>query len=287
MSPGWTTYPPGDTGAAVVAEESTGAAAETTPPPCGGIISVVPLTSWASDERPLAAASWATVRPSAAATEDSDSPAATTCGKSADAAAGKRQGRGGQQREEGSQTHATQFAPTTTSLKSPATLLPSCKISFRRLRPRPASCRAAGSTRRRWRTSERSSPILRLTSACSSFGELAQDPREHAREVERLVDVGVEVLVAPGQLDDRRPRRRRSPPLRAARRARPARQREHPGRVRVGRLGVTELDRARGRDRGPRVAASARSQTASATRPPGRSTRRHLLGRGRAGRGSA
>jgi hypothetical protein len=34
------------------------------------------------------------------------------------------EGRGGQQREEDSQTHATQFGPKPTSLKSAATLLP-------------------------------------------------------------------------------------------------------------------------------------------------------------------
>ncbi len=41
-------------------------------------MSVLPAGSHASGGNPLAAASWSTVRPSLAATEESDSPEATT-----------------------------------------------------------------------------------------------------------------------------------------------------------------------------------------------------------------
>ncbi len=44
----------------------------------GGICSVEPAVSCESDEIPLAAASWETDRPSAAATDESDSPGAMT-----------------------------------------------------------------------------------------------------------------------------------------------------------------------------------------------------------------
>ena len=77
VSPGWTTYPPALANSGTPAP-AAGEAAATSAAPGGGIISVEPLTSWAPDERPLAAASCATVRPSVAAIDESDSPAATT-----------------------------------------------------------------------------------------------------------------------------------------------------------------------------------------------------------------
>ena len=53
-----------------------------------GIIKVLPAISDASGDSPLAAASSSTLRPSLAATEESDSPDSTRCGNAPDAAAG-------------------------------------------------------------------------------------------------------------------------------------------------------------------------------------------------------
>ena len=53
---------------------------------CGGIITVDPAMRCASADRPLAAASCATLRPSAAATEYRDSPGTTVWAKAAEAA---------------------------------------------------------------------------------------------------------------------------------------------------------------------------------------------------------
>src|SRR3984885_7837491 len=106
VSPGCTTYEQpavllAEAGTAVAVEPVSSASAspspdvtlETTgaltPGSCwGGICTVEPATSPASGERPFAAASWSTVRPSAAAIEESDSPGATTWTKNAEAAAG-------------------------------------------------------------------------------------------------------------------------------------------------------------------------------------------------------
>src|SRR5436190_805096 len=98
VSPGWTRYPrePEElTPLDVMPAELDGAALELTGPAtpaeldCGGIRSVVPEVSWEEGEMPFAAASSATVTPSAAATELSDSPGVTVWGKAADAAAGE------------------------------------------------------------------------------------------------------------------------------------------------------------------------------------------------------
>jgi hypothetical protein len=70
---------------AALGEASALGAASPTPPTgaavevlCGGISSVLPALSQASDGKPLAAASASTLRPSVAATDESDSPGATT-----------------------------------------------------------------------------------------------------------------------------------------------------------------------------------------------------------------
>jgi hypothetical protein len=55
---------------------------------CGGIWTAEPAIRPASSGRPLAAASCATDRPSAAAIELSDSPVVTVCAKNAEAEAG-------------------------------------------------------------------------------------------------------------------------------------------------------------------------------------------------------
>jgi hypothetical protein len=57
-----------------MAEEGAAVAEGTTGAPCGGIAIVEPMISWASGAIPFEAASSATVSPSAAATEVSDSP---------------------------------------------------------------------------------------------------------------------------------------------------------------------------------------------------------------------
>ena len=62
------------------------------------------------------------------------------------------------------------------------------------------------------------------------------------------------------------------------------RQREHrPGVVGIGLLGVPELDQRVASGSSPTGSRGGPSQTASAIRPPGRSTRRHLLQRRRSG----
>jgi hypothetical protein len=95
VSPGWTTYPPEPELRPLAATAPELAAVELEPRgvtptalPCGGIWRTEPVTSPESGEMPLAAASSETLKPSAAATELSDSPEVTVWGNAANAAAG-------------------------------------------------------------------------------------------------------------------------------------------------------------------------------------------------------
>src|ERR1700759_3276667 len=106
VSPGWTRYEPPPTEAVALltgdATELVATSSLSPSPspasadpdatevvaPCAGIWIPLPAISCAVGETPWAAASCATLRPSAAATEESDSPGLTTWTKSADADAG-------------------------------------------------------------------------------------------------------------------------------------------------------------------------------------------------------
>ena len=87
-----------------------------------------PATSWASDESPLAAASCWTLSPSVAATEDSDSPAVTTCANAAEAADGAASIVAAREREDRVANAWLQFAARKRpDCESPATDGSQCK----------------------------------------------------------------------------------------------------------------------------------------------------------------
>jgi hypothetical protein len=103
VSPGWTTYcddeasdvgtstpePVSLPAGAPACSEATGVeASDETPASCGGITSCDPVVSSAVAGRPFAVANCSTVKPSVAATDESDSPGSTTCRKAAEAVAG-------------------------------------------------------------------------------------------------------------------------------------------------------------------------------------------------------